>query len=157
MKLEEIIEKINQLRNSKTNVVVAIDGGSGSGKSSLAEGISKQMENSQIVHLDEFDLYQGTTAIDRVITEIFESNRNELLIVEGIFALDKKLLPYYDLKIWVDCPREVGLERGLKRDLALNGIDNSERWLNYWLPKEDEYIKNQNPSEVADIIVDGTN
>lgn len=179
MDLRLIIKNIKQKQRKNTTVLVGIDGRSGSGKSSLAEELNKRFADGQIIHLDVFGMYEGAISSKIVINELFlplKNNRkatfkgyekgyeNEffsikpggIIIVEGIFALNADLILYYDYKIWVECPATLGYERGAARDIKLSGIDNSERWLSYWMPKEEEYIKTQQPQHKADYIVDGT-
>jgi len=76
--------------------------------------------------------------------------------LDGIFALNSDLESYYNYKIWVECPPRIGHKRGVARDAKLSGVDSSDRWLNYWMPKEEEYIKSEKPQKKADYIVDGT-
>ena|SRR3989344_2469844 len=159
MKLEKAIRKISEISKDKKTVFVAIDGRSGSGKTSVAKEIASKLNNVELIHLDAFDMYRGKSSSEAVINQIIESNlkksERRTVILEGIFSLNNLLLPYYDYRIWVDCPREVGFERGLKRDIELNGIDNSEKWKTYWLPKEDKYIKDEQPEKKADVVIDG--
>jgi uridine kinase len=75
--------------------------------------------------------------------------------LEGVFALDKKIHEYFDLKIWIDCPAELGFRRGVARDIAGDGVDNSEKWQKIWMPLEKKYVMEQNPKEKADYILDG--
>lgn len=58
----------------------------------------------------------------------------------------------YDVRIWVDSPRDFRLERGVERD----GSGNRDMWENVWLPDEDKYFEVQKPADSADIIIDGT-
>lgn len=138
--------------------IVAIDGRSGSGKTTVASEIVSKVPNSMVIHTDEFDLYQGASSIDRLIKEVIipqktSQSSSNLLILEGIFSHDAKLQQYLNYKIWVDIDRDVGFKRGLARDIALNGHDNREKWLKYWLPLEDKYIAEQNPQTEADVVI----
>ncbi len=72
-----------------------------------------------------------------------------IVIVEGVYAIRDELKDFYDLTIWLDVPKEVRLERGLKRD----GEDKRERWLFDWIPMEDRYVEVQKPHLRADIIL----
>lgn len=105
-------------------------------------------------------MYEGNHSVQRVIHELLEPIREKggdhVFIVEGVFALISELLPFYDYKIWVEYPEKMGFERGLQRDIKLNDIDNSEKWLNHWLPKEQEYINKEEPQKKADYIIDAT-
>lgn len=75
-----------------------------------------------------------------------------IVIIEGVYSTRKELEDYYDLKIWVDCPRELRLARGIERD----GEAAREMWAANWMVAEDMYVQQQKPSERADIIISGT-
>jgi uridine kinase len=75
-----------------------------------------------------------------------------MVIIEGCYSIRKELSSFYDIRIWVDSPRSFRLERGVQRD----GGGNRDIWENVWLPAEDTYFEVQNPTERADIIIDGT-
>lgn len=161
MNIQPIIDEISKKPNGAKTYLIAIDGRSGSGKSYLAKKLSEVIPNVTIISLDEFDLYEGDLNIQKVINEVIEPIKheqgNKITLLEGIFSLNSKLESYYDLKIWVECTAETGYKRGLQRDKELNGIDNSDKWINYWLPKEEEYIQTEKPQKKADFIIDGSN
>ncbi|ATP41944.1 uridine kinase [Solibacillus sp. R5-41] len=75
-----------------------------------------------------------------------------IVIIEGVYSIRKELVDKYDVKIWVDCPREKRLSRGLHRD----GEEAREMWENNWMISEDIYVEKHKPYESADIVVDGT-
>ncbi|KKC48949.1 uridine kinase [Paenibacillus sp. D9] len=72
------------------------------------------------------------------------------LIVEGVTSTRLELAPLYDLTIWVDCPREERLRRGLERD----GEEARGRWA-AWMAAEDRYAQSHKPMERADLVVEG--
>ena len=74
-----------------------------------------------------------------------------IVIIEGVYSLRKELAKKYDFTIWVDCPRELRLLRGLERD----GENARDVWENNWMISEDFYIKEHKPFERADLIVNG--
>ncbi len=74
-----------------------------------------------------------------------------LIVVEGCYALLKSLRGYYDLKGFVDCPRELRLRRGLERD----GEAARDFWLQ-WMEAEDRYLALQRPRDAADFVLDGS-
>lgn len=74
-----------------------------------------------------------------------------VVVVEGVYSCRSELAARYDLRIWVDCPRDVRLARGLARD----GEGARERWERRWMPAEDRYALEQRPRDRADIIVNG--
>ncbi|MFT4416873.1 uridine kinase family protein [Fredinandcohnia humi] len=75
-----------------------------------------------------------------------------IVIIEGCYSIRKELANIYDYTIWVDCPRETRLSRGLTRD----GEEARDMWENNWMISEDMYVEVHKPSERADLIVNGT-
>ncbi|MES5955358.1 uridine kinase [Bacillus fungorum] len=78
---------------------------------------------------------------------------NGIVIIEGVYATRQELAGMYDLKIWVNCPRETRIKRGIARD----GEAARDMWENNWMVAEDMYVESHKPHEFADIIIDGTN
>ncbi|WP_067935868.1 uridine kinase family protein [Alicyclobacillus kakegawensis] len=75
-----------------------------------------------------------------------------IVIVEGVYSLRREISYKYDISIWVDCPREIRLSRGLERD----GEKARDMWENNWMVSEDIYVKEHKPYERADFIAVGT-
>ncbi|MBJ8153865.1 AAA family ATPase [Bacillus cereus] len=75
-----------------------------------------------------------------------------IVIIEGVYSIREELSSKYDFTIWVDCPREIRLSRGLERD----GEEARNMWENNWMISEDIYVEEHKPFERADIIVNGT-
>jgi uridine kinase len=153
MDIKIVLDFIRNKYKDGTKFLIGIDGRSGSGKTYLAEQIKNAFTKTEIISLDVFDMYKDWSGNEKIISEILNINKNGIFIFEGVFALNSKLESYYHCKIWVECPAEIGYERGLKRDINLNGIDNSDQWKNYWMPKEQEYINKEKPQNKADLIV----
>ncbi|PEM28781.1 uridine kinase family protein [Bacillus wiedmannii] len=76
-----------------------------------------------------------------------------IVIIEGVYATRQELAEMYDLKIWVNCPRETRIKRGIARD----GETARDMWENNWMVAEDMYVESHKPHEFADFIIDGTN
>jgi len=76
-----------------------------------------------------------------------------IVIIEGVYAARQELAEMYDLKIWVNCPRETRIKRGIARD----GEPARDMWENNWMVAEDMYVESHKPHEFADFIIDGTN
>ncbi len=74
-----------------------------------------------------------------------------VVIVEGVYSTRTELANFYDFRIWVECPREVRLARGIARD----GEEARDRWEREWMPMEDSYVENHKPRENADYVVNG--
>ena len=72
-----------------------------------------------------------------------------IVLVEGVYALLPPLKDYYHLRVWIDCPRELRLARGLARD----GQDALAQWRDQWMPAEDGYASIQRPKDGADLVL----
>lgn len=75
-----------------------------------------------------------------------------IVIIEGVYSTRRELADRYDLKIWVECPRETRLSRGIERD----GEDARDTWENNWMISEDTYVAEHRPKETANMVVSGT-
>ncbi|MDP5274228.1 uridine kinase family protein [Chengkuizengella axinellae] len=75
----------------------------------------------------------------------------ELVVIEGCYSLIKELETYYDFKIWIETPKDLRLSRGIERD----GEEKRHLWEDLWMPAEELYIKSQNPTDKADLVIDG--
>ncbi len=74
------------------------------------------------------------------------------VIVEGVFSIRKELAPLYDVRVWVETPRAICLERGYERD----GDAGRELWDEEWMPAYAAYIKLTDPANRADYTVTGS-
>lgn len=73
-------------------------------------------------------------------------------IIEGISSTRLELAGYYDFTIFVECPYETRLHRGLERD----GEAARDRWVNDWMVAEQKYVDSHKPQERADVVIKGT-
>ncbi len=163
--------------------MIAIDGVGGSGKTTLAESLVKELQDCVIIQLDDFySPVLHTTDIVRLKDQlllplynhqeakyqIFEWKTNSfsdwhilspkgIFIFEGVYALDKNIRDYYDFKIWINYPADLGFKRGIARDRERDGIDNSDQWKKIWMPLEEKYRIEQEPENTANFIIDGEN
>ncbi|HFK1457507.1 TPA: uridine kinase [Bacillus cereus] len=87
------------------------------------------------------------------LAESHTVSANGIVIIEGVYATRQELAGMYDLKIWVNCPRETRIKRGIARD----GEAARDMWENNWMIAEDMYVEIHKPHEFADFIIDGTN
>ncbi|MFD9627597.1 hypothetical protein [Peribacillus muralis] len=54
-----------------------------------------------------------------------------------MYSTRKELARHYDFTIWVECPRDQRLERGLERD----GEEARQMWEHNWMIQEDYYVE----------------
>jgi uridine kinase len=157
--------------------VIAIDGRSGSGKTSLAAGLAAEL-GAPVVTLE--DLYGGWDGLERgiglLVSEVLEPlaaglaarvpkydwlagawaapwvlEPPEVLIVEGVGAGARRAAAYASLLIWVEAAESVRKQRALDRD----GQAFAPHW-DMWAAQEDAVFGRERTAERADIVVDGT-
>lgn len=75
---------------------------------------------------------------------------NGLIIIEGVYSISELLYTNYDIKIFVECNKELRLKRGLERD-GENALDFWEQWM----IGENKYLIEQNPRDRSDFIISG--
>jgi len=61
----------------------------------------------------------------------------------------------WDLKIWVETPKQLCLERGLARENMPR--DKTLKAWQFWQATEDKYLQDFDPVSKAGFVVDGTN
>ena len=157
--------------------VVAIDGRSGSGKTSLAAWLRSELR-APVVTLE--DLYGGWDGLERgidlLVSEVLKplsAGRAarvprydwvtaawetpwvlappEVLIVEGAGAGARRAETYTNLLIWVEAPQAVRKKRALDRD----GETFAPYW-DMWAAQEDAMLEREHTRERADLVVTGT-
>ena len=74
------------------------------------------------------------------------------VLLEGVYASCERLRGYSDYAIWIECPYEVRLRRGVERDgETMRGV-----WVARWMPAEDRYVEAHAPRRRADLVLDGS-
>jgi uridine kinase len=154
--------------------VVAVDGRSGSGKTSLATALRAAL-GAPVVALEE--LYGGWDGLERgidlLVTEVLEplaAGRAalvprydwvaaawdtpwtlappEVLIVEGVGAGARRAAALESLLIWMEEPAPVRKKRALDRD----GDTFAPYW-DAWAAQEDAMLARERTSERADLVL----
>ena len=151
--------------------VLAIDGRSGCGKTTLAAELSKDLGGAPVVSLE--NLYGGwdglEAGIDRLVTEVLEplaAGRTalvpsydwigarwsepvplappELLIVEGVGAGARRAAAFVSVLVWLEVPDEERERRALARD-----GDIYRPFWDRWAAQEEVMLARERPWERA--------
>lgn len=160
--------------------VVAVDGRSASGKSTLAAALSRAVPGSVVVHTDDIAWYQtffdwvglvrdGVLVPVHAAQEVYfrppawEERGREgaivvpsgcpLVILEGCGAARHELTPWLDLVVWVQTDVRAARTRGLLRD---GGTAETEAFWNAWMAEEEPFFARERPWERADVVAWGT-
>ena len=164
--------KINELLRQKEQIIIAIEGPAGSGKTNLSARLK-----GFVFHMDDFFNPSRTEEIgsninmEYILNNIFiplsnkESSfnyqtyncktkeytkntycKNNIIIIEGVYSYLPCFQKYYDLLIYCDIDK-IDQENRLKE--RPNYID----FINIWLPKEEKYFKEINPKAKANLII----
>lgn len=86
----------------------------------------------------------------QLLGEAIHTAPNRLTIVEGSYSLHPTLRDAYDLKVFLDIDPERQSARILKR----NGPEKHKRFINEWIPLENEYFDGLNIRSIADLAFD---
>jgi hypothetical protein len=167
----EVLELLGRPR------VVAVDGRSGGGKTTVAERLAAAVPGATVLHTDDvawnhafFDwadlMREGILAPLRAGRDVAyrppawdERGRagaitapagSPLVIVEGVGIGRRELSAYVDALVWVQTDEDEARRRGLLRD----GADAAGFWAE-WQAAEDPFQADQRPWERARLIVSG--
>ncbi len=163
---------------------VAIDGRGGSGKTHLANYLKNLLPDFVFLNGDDYfepmenDVAWGVFNDKRFIEDVIKPLKTgdnfvhrpynwhsfphiteepievkKGVCIERCFSFDFDL--NWDLKIWVETPKEICLRRGIAREHMAEEVV-IKVWRDVWQPKEDEYIAQYEPQKQADFVIDGT-
>jgi uridine kinase len=167
-------------------VIVAVDGRSASGKTTLAERLARQVDRSAIVHTDDVAWNEPFFAWGDLLGEHIRSPLRrgqkvtfsppawaqhgrdgaievgaglELVIVEGVGASQRELSDLVDATVWVQSDFAAAETRGVARDIAQGVNGNAEEAIAFWhewMDEELQFLSEQRPWERACTVVAGT-
>lgn len=162
---------VRRLVASGTRPVVLIDGGAGSGKTTLAQALAASWPGAdgvQVVGLDELypgwhglasasALVPGLIAGDGFTTWNWAQDRpgprrpldpRRALVVEGCGALTPSSRPLAGLAIWLELDEGTRKARALARDGELFAVHWDE-----WAAQEADHWRADHPRELADLVL----
>lgn len=159
--------------------LVAVDGRAGGGKTTLARLLHEAVPGSAVVHTDDLAWHHGFFSwtrliIDGVLRPLHEGRAvryrpppwdargrqgaievpagASLVIVEGVGAARRELMPWLDAAVWVQSDHAESDRRGIERD---GGEQARDFWYE-WAAEEVPFLLDQRPWERADVVVAGT-
>ena len=158
--------------------IVAIDGYGGSGKSEIADRLAQRLGSAAIVRTDDFARpnvrgWEWSRMHAQVLDPLqrdqparyqrYDWDADELaewhdvpvggtLLVEGVSSMREELGRYWDSAIWLECPYDIRLQRGVER----GGEAMRSQWTDVWMPEEEAYFQAQRPDQKADLIIDSS-
>jgi uridine kinase len=165
--------------------VLAIAGGTASGKSTLATALALHRPGAvALIHIDDFyvpahDPKRGIRTLSATGAETLDwnhpgsidedavaaavdaaatSGQHQMVVVEGMFALAlPKVAIHATWRVYVDAPDDIRLARKLLRKIEIQRMDPVVSLRNYLLIGRERHAEHVAPSRhVADLVLDGT-
>ena len=161
--LSSLLRYIRNLENDK--FIIAIDGPSGSGKTSLANYLSSEFGTSIIRMDDYFPLKNSNVSMIHIDEERFKSEivvkiidnsitgyncydctvnkfsykqipNDKPIIIEGTYSSYFEKYDFIDVQLFLN----INLHDQLKRLKRREDINKFEKYVDCWIPKENEYF-----------------
>jgi uridine kinase len=109
----------------------------------LRDQVLEPLRLNQIANYVRYDWL-----LDR-LAEHYEIKPHGIVLIEGVYSTRAELRDLYNYRVWIDCPSELRLSRGLARDsnVALS------LWVDEWMPAEERYYNEHRPHTFAQVVV----
>ena len=177
--LDDLARQVVNGCGSARPAVVAVDGHSSSGKTSLAERLVSRLPAAAVLHTDDLAWHQGVFSWDGLLRDsvlavvragepldyrpaqwqarsrtgsITLPGSLAYLLVEGVGASQPSIRDQFDLVLWVETDEPTRLTRDLLRLAA--GEMSPEDYAS-WMAEENAYTTLERPWEHADLIIYG--
>nr|WP_297429334.1 hypothetical protein [uncultured Actinotalea sp.] len=167
-------------------VVVAVEGRSASGKTTLAGLLHAAVPRSAVVHTDDLAWHEplfgwADLLADGVLRRVRAGGAVafrppqwaargregavhvpagcDVVVVEGVGASHAEHADLVDATVWVQADHHLAEERGIARDVAhgVNGdVAEATAFWHDWMRAELAFLARQRPWERACVVVDGT-
>jgi hypothetical protein len=175
----EIADRVEHAAKARRPGLIALDGRSSSGKSTLAGRLAHSLPDCGLVHTDDLAWFQAVLDWDELLVSgILEpARRGEAvdlrppaweergrpgsipltrnlrhLVVEGVGVSRASLADAFDVAVWVETPRRVRLARDRAR--LANGEIGRDAYRS-WMVEENAHLASDRPWRRADLIVCG--
>jgi uridine kinase len=86
--------------------------------------------------------------------QLWEFRDVDVILLEGIYLLQERLRPHYDVSIWIDCSFETALERALAR--GQEGLPPEETVRAYrtiYFPAQEIHFAKDDPRAAASLVL----
>jgi len=176
--LDELVQRIAAVRPAHRPVLVALDGHSSSGKTTLAAQLGAALPAAGVLHTDDLAWHQGVFSWDVLLREdvlpVVRAGEPldfrppqwargragsvrlpaglAFLVLEGVGASQSSLRDLADLVLWVETDEPTRLARELPR-LAAGEMTAAGHAA--WMVEEYAYTTRERPWEHADLLVEG--
>lgn len=166
-------------------LVVAVDGRSAGGKSTLSSRLLGVLSGAEVVHTDDVAWWHDFFGWDDLLISgvltpflagepvdfrppaweargrqgsIAVSGEARVLIVEGVGSSRRSLTPLLNAAVWVQSDWVVAEQRGIARDMRTERPDpeQAKRFWDEWEAHERAFLAADRPWERADFVVCGT-
>jgi len=89
-------------------------------------------------------------------TPVKKAAQDAVLLFDGIFLLRPRLMPFWDLTLYLDVDYAQTMARGVRRDSELYGSPDkaAQRYQERYVPGQKLYHQQANPLDKADILID---
>lgn len=179
--LAELADRITGAMGTRRPTVVAVNGHSSSGKTTLAGRLVDVLPDAAVLHTDDLATDEGVFAwdvalrdevlpvvragkpLDRPAPRWWQARGRAgsvtlpgslaYLVVEGVGASQASVRDAYDLVIWVETDEPTRLARDLVR-LAAGEMSSPGAYAG-WMAEENAYTTADRPWEHADLLVNG--
>jgi uridine kinase len=160
--------------------ILAVDGRSGSGKSTTADLLHRSVPDSMVVHTDDIawhhSFFDWSDLLIEGVLKPLQGGKDvhyqppgwrtngrpgaieipaslNLVIVEGVGASRTEVMPWIDCSIWIQSDLDEAERRGLARE---GSTEEARNFWHEWMSQEFEFLRRQRPWERATAIVNGT-
>lgn len=108
----------------------------------IEEVITPINEHKKSLVLNKFSCKE-----QKIISSTYEEIK-EIIIIEGTYSLDNKMLPYYNLKFFFEIDDKTQLAR-----IRLREKENADNFIAKWVKNEQIYFSETAIKEIADYII----
>lgn len=169
-------QDVGDRAHDRAPYIVAIDGRSGSGKTTVGGAVAHLLGDAPVIHMDDlYDGWQGAEAGSRLLVRdllepirrgerasyhrfdwesgayephVIEVPTHEFLVVEGVLAMWGPARSLVDLAVWLEAPVQVRKDRALRRD----GGVFAPHWAE-WTRAENRLFAADDTASKADLVL----